>query len=165
MKPYAAFATKLLAVLIGLVLGLGIYTFIYAKGYSYLANDPAACTNCHVMRASYDGWLNSSHRGVATCNDCHTPGHKIAQYATKTSNGFFHSLAFTSGRFPDSIQIKPRNREVTEEACRRCHEGMVQVVEGTHRDPAGSCVRCHSSVGHAQAVAETRNAILEGKQP
>ena len=36
-----------LAVLAGLVIGLGCYTFLYAKGYSYLTNNPAACTNCH----------------------------------------------------------------------------------------------------------------------
>ena len=35
--------------LIGLALGVGAYTFVYAKGYSYLSNDPQACANCHVM--------------------------------------------------------------------------------------------------------------------
>jgi cytochrome c nitrite reductase small subunit len=39
-----------LAVLGGLIVGLGAYTFLYAKGYSYLTNNPEACTNCHVMR-------------------------------------------------------------------------------------------------------------------
>ena len=38
------------AVLLGVVVGLGTYTFVYAKGYSYLSNDPAACANCHVMQ-------------------------------------------------------------------------------------------------------------------
>jgi len=54
MKPYVL--TIVLAVLIGLILGVGFYAFIYAKGYSYLASDPAACTNCHVMRGYHDGW-------------------------------------------------------------------------------------------------------------
>ena len=49
---------------IGVAVGLGAYTFIYAKGYSYLTNDPAACTNCHVMRAQYDAWMKSSHHSV-----------------------------------------------------------------------------------------------------
>jgi hypothetical protein len=34
--------TLLLGVLLGLVIGLGGYTFIYSKGYSYLTNNPAA---------------------------------------------------------------------------------------------------------------------------
>ena len=34
------------AVLVGLTIGIGGYTFVYAKGYSYLSNDPQACANC-----------------------------------------------------------------------------------------------------------------------
>ena len=89
-----------LAVLAGLVIGLGAYTFIYAKGYSYLTNNPEACTNCHVMRAEYDGWVKSSHRHAATCNDCHTPHNLIGKYAVKLNNGFWHSFYFTTGRYP-----------------------------------------------------------------
>jgi len=37
--------TLLLGVLLGLAIGLGGYTFIYSKGYSYLTNNPAACAN------------------------------------------------------------------------------------------------------------------------
>ncbi len=55
----------LTALLIGLAVGLGAYTFIYAKGYSYLTNNPAACANCHVMQAQYDAWMKSSHHSVA----------------------------------------------------------------------------------------------------
>ena len=43
--------------LIGIALGLGAYTFVYAKGYSYLTNNPAACANCHVMNDYYSGWM------------------------------------------------------------------------------------------------------------
>lgn len=45
-----------MAVVVGLAAGLGAYTFVYARGYSYLTNDPSACGNCHVMREQYDGW-------------------------------------------------------------------------------------------------------------
>jgi hypothetical protein len=55
--------TLLIGVALGLLIGLGGYTFIYSKGYSYLTNNPAACANCHVMRAQYDAWLKSSHHG------------------------------------------------------------------------------------------------------
>ena len=43
------------AVLLGVVIGMGIYTFFYAKGYSYLTNNPETCANCHVMQAQYEG--------------------------------------------------------------------------------------------------------------
>ena len=102
-----------IVVLAGLAAGLGAYTFVYAKGYSYLSHDPAACSNCHVMRSYHDGWLKASHRAAAACNDCHTPPDFIGKYTTKAVNGFFHSLAFTSGRYPDVIAIKERNRKIT----------------------------------------------------
>ena len=92
-----------LGVLIGSMVGLGLYTFVYAKGYSYLSNDPKGCANCHVMEANYSAWLTSSHHTVATCNDCHAPHDLVGKYAVKATNGFFHSLAFTTGEFPDVI--------------------------------------------------------------
>ena len=85
------------AILLGVAVGLGGYTFIYAKGYSYLTNNPAACANCHVMQQQYDAWMKSSHHSAATCNDCHTPHNIIGKYAVKANNGFWHSFYFTSG--------------------------------------------------------------------
>lgn len=142
--------TIALAALLGLVAGVGGYTFVYAKGYSYLTNDPAACANCHVMREHFDAWVKSSHRAVAACNDCHTPHAFVSKYATKASNGFWHSFAFTTGRFPEPLRIKERNREVTEGACRSCHEEIVTAIEHGGEDPQDvlSCVRCHQNVGH-----------------
>lgn len=138
-------------VAIGLIAGLGMYTFIYAKGGSYLTNNPGACANCHIMQEQYAGWIRSSHRAVAVCNDCHTPSGFFAKYANKASNGFWHSFAFTSGRFHEPIQIKAHNREITEQSCRKCHQETVEHMEGSQQRAGGerfSCIRCHSSVGH-----------------
>ena len=140
-----------LGIAIGLAIGIGGYTFLYAKGSSYMTNDPSACANCHIMQDYYDAWIKSSHRSVAVCNDCHTPAGFVAKYATKASNGFWHSFAFTSGRFPDPLRIKPHNREITERACRKCHGEIVEAIETPHGvgdTPVLSCVRCHISVGH-----------------
>jgi len=54
---------------IGLLTGLGAYTFDYAEGTSYLSNDPEACINCHIMRDVDNGWQRSTHHAVAVCND------------------------------------------------------------------------------------------------
>jgi cytochrome c nitrite reductase small subunit len=72
-----------LAGILGCTLGLGGYTFVYAKGFSYLTNDPEACANCHTMREQFDGGTRSSHRAAAVCNDCHTPPGAIRKYVTK----------------------------------------------------------------------------------
>jgi cytochrome c nitrite reductase small subunit len=123
---------------------------VYARGYSYLLSDPQACMNCHVMRGYYDAWLKGSHRSVATCNDCHTPHDLAGKYATKAMNGFFHSLAFTTGRFPDAIEIKARSRRVTESECRHCHQQIVMAMVGGHDKDEIACLRCHASVGHLE---------------
>jgi cytochrome c nitrite reductase small subunit len=141
---------------LGLSIGIGGYTFGYAKGYSYLTNDPAACANCHIMNEQYDGWLKSSHHSVATCNDCHTPPGLIPKYVTKASNGFWHSFYFTTGTFPDPIRIRPKNRGVTEAACRKCHAELTENIE-PHRGAATECLRCHNSVGHPEGLGRHGN--------
>jgi cytochrome c nitrite reductase small subunit len=143
--------TILAGIIIGLAIGLCLYTFVYAKGGSYLTNNPGACANCHIMQEQYDGWLKSSHHSVAVCNDCHTPPGFIAKYMTKASNGFWHSFAFTTGRFHEPIQVHARNQAVVEQACRKCHQEIVTGIEGVHADTPDeqlSCVRCHRDVGH-----------------
>lgn len=135
---------------IGIAAAVGGYTFLYARGHSYLTNDPQACANCHVMRDHFSAWVKSSHRSVAVCNDCHTPPGFIPKYVTKAENGFRHSLAFTTGRFPEPLRITPRNREVTERACRTCHQEIVAAIEGHASAGRISCIRCHSTVGHLE---------------
>ncbi len=129
----------------GVALGMGAYAFHYAKGSSYLGNDPASCANCHVMGAHYAGWLAGPHHNAATCNDCHTPAGAVPKYVVKTRNGWRHSMAFTTGEYPDAILARPESLAVVEANCRRCHEDLVDVM-----DPRGdvSCIRCHASVGH-----------------
>jgi len=138
-----------LGVLIGSMVGLGLYTFVYAKGYSYLSNDPQGCANCHVMEDNYSAWLTSSHHTVATCNDCHAPHDLLGKYAIKATNGFFHSLAFTTGGFPDVIQIRGYNERVTEGACKYCHAELTSSIIGVHSGRDISCIKCHSGVGHS----------------
>jgi len=150
------------SVLVGLVIGLGCYTFLYAKGYAYLTNNPAACTNCHVMQAEYDAWVKSSHR-TATCNDCHTPHNLVGKYAVKLNNGFWHSLYFTTGRYPDTIEITKFDHKVAEDACRRCHQNITAAIDGNvaHGRAEGlECTRCHHSVGHSEAAAAASCPVL-----
>ena len=166
------------AVALGLLVGIGAFTFTYARGASYLTNNPAACANCHVMQEHFDAWNKSSHRAVATCNDCHTPHNLVGKYLTKANNGFWHSFYFTTGNYPDPLRITPRNHRVTEGTCRYCHQAIIDVIEprvahddGSSMPPrtagvavppstgtvaphvstnenALSCIRCHQYVGH-----------------
>ena len=140
-----------LSAAVGIAAGVGAYTFVYAKGASYLTNDPRACVNCHIMREQYDGWIAGSHRTVAVCNDCHTPPEALGKYWTKTLNGFWHSFYFTTGRFPEPIRITPRNAAVTERACHHCHADIVSSIDpDRHRRGRLVCTTCHAAVGHLQ---------------
>ncbi|MGQ9588813.1 MAG: cytochrome c nitrite reductase small subunit [Planctomycetota bacterium] len=146
--------SALLGCPVGAAVGIGAYAFVYARGASYLTDDPAACANCHVMREVYDAWVASSHSKFATCNDCHTPSGSFGKYATKVSNGLRHSAAFTTGWFPEPIRIGAGSLEVVQGACRKCHSDFVSAVDppdGPHGGGGGgraSCVRCHASAGH-----------------
>jgi len=148
-------AVLLAAVLGGVALGLGGYTCAYARGWSYLTDDPKACANCHVMNEQFDAWVKGSHRTVATCNDCHVPHDFLGKWWMKARNGFWHSYYFTSGTFKEPIRTTPVSREVVEGNCRRCHEAVVNAM-GTPSHAGSdeiSCIRCHSSVGHMELGA------------
>lgn len=140
----------LFAVLFGLVIGVGSYTFIYGKGYSYLSDDPKACVNCHIMRDQYESWSRGSHKAVATCNSCHTPENIYMKYFNKAENGFWHSLKFTTGNFKDPIRIRKHNFEITMNSCFKCHSGLMNST--MHSEAIGdgkTCVQCHRNVGHS----------------
>ena len=138
------------AIVLGILGGVGAFTFGYGKGFSYLVNDPKACANCHVMQEHYDSWQKSSHHHVATCNSCHLPHNFVGKWVVKADNGFFHSLAFTLENYHDPIQIKPRNRRVTQNACMSCHQEVVhQMAPAKTGGEMLQCVQCHNDVGHA----------------
>ena len=137
------------AVVVGLAIGISGFTFVYAKGASYLTDRPEACANCHVMQEQLTGWIRSSHRHAAVCNDCHTPKNFFAKYLTKFSNGVAHSWAFTTGWFHEPISIKSHKSEIAENRCRDCHRDIVEAIDANHEDRSSlGCVRCHDDVGH-----------------
>ena len=143
-------------VLLGAALGLGSYTFAYARGWAYLTDDPRACANCHVMNEQYDGWIKSSHRSVAVCNDCHVPHSFVAKYCDEghaTASGT--RTTSRRGTFPEPIRALPASRAIAEVNCRRCHEPVVEAM-GTPAHAGSrdiSCIRCHGSVGHMELAA------------
>jgi cytochrome c nitrite reductase small subunit len=147
-----ALLSLFIATALGIAAGIGSYTFGYAEGASYLTNDPEACANCHVMEEQHDAWHASSHGKFATCNDCHAPHDFVGKYYCKSRNGFFHSLAFTTGNFPDNIQMHEYNKGVVEDNCRHCHQQVVHQIEKRPtlggKEERVSCIKCHDDVGH-----------------
>jgi cytochrome c nitrite reductase small subunit len=136
--------------LLGVLVGLGGFTFVYAKGFSYLSTDPRACVNCHVMNEPYDAWRKSGHRHTATCVECHLPATGVAKWIAKADHGFRHSAAFTLQNFKEPIEITPRDRRVVQANCVRCHGDFVHAVF-RHPGPPHhelDCLHCHAGAGH-----------------
>lgn len=140
----------LLACLLGVPVGVGAFTFVYAKGFSYLSTDPRACINCHVMNPQYDAWQQSGHRHTASCVECHLPHAGLEKWVAKADHGFRHSVAFTLQNFKEPIAITPRDRVIVQENCIRCHEALVVSVMVTATAPHETldCLHCHATAGH-----------------
>ena len=147
-------AVPLLAVLVGVALGLGLFTLHHAEALSYLSTDPAACANCHIMQSQYDSWQKSSHHTVATCVDCHLPHDFIGKYVAKTENGWHHSKGFTLQDFHEPIMIKSKNALILQRNCLACHGEIAHgLVEGVNGEPDEvQCVHCHIGVGHGETT-------------
>ena len=145
-----------LAVLSGLLLGLGGFTLHEAKALSYLSNDPKVCVNCHIMQPQFLAWQKSSHHAVASCGDCHLPHDFIGKWLTKALNGYHHSKGFTLQDFHEPIMIKARNARVLQANCLRCHGDLVRDLVATRDasrpDDELQCVHCHVSVGHGDTA-------------
>ena len=145
-----ATSAVVLAVLLGLLLGVGGYTFLYAEGLSYMSDDPKVCVNCHIMQPQYDSWQKASHHAVAVCVDCHLPHGFFGKYFAKGENGYHHSVAFTLQNFHEPIMIKEKSTQILEGNCLYCHGSLVheQIVRASKESDEVRCVHCHRSVGH-----------------
>lgn len=176
--PRAKFSPRralLSAVLVGIPIGVGLFTFRYAEGLSYFSNDPKACTNCHIMNEQYDSWAKSGHHHVAVCNDCHLPQAFVPKMMAKTRNGWNHSSAFTLQNFHEPIMITPPNASILQENCLRCHESFVhditimQAHAGANvqetAEETVSCVHCHKGVGHAPTRPTSPMSWIVGGSP
>jgi cytochrome c nitrite reductase small subunit len=138
------------AVVAGLAGGLGAFTVHYGQGLSYFSTDPRACANCHIMNDEYASWAKGPHHGGARCVDCHLAHETAAKLLAKASNGYHHSKGFTLQDFHEPILIKPRNAEILQGNCVRCHGDFVHdtLVRAARAGDEVRCVHCHRRVGH-----------------
>ena len=145
-------------IVLGALTGVALYALIESKAWSYMSDDPKACTNCHVMTPEYVTWSNSSHRERAVCNDCHVPHESVfKKYAFKAKDGLYHSYVFTSHTEPQVIRMKEAGQEVVQSNCIRCHEKTVatgslsaKVSDLAVHNTDRKCWTCHREVPHGR---------------
>lgn len=150
-NPLFTAALLTAATSVGALLGVGVFTFNYASGASYLRTAPEACVNCHIMQPQYDAWQKSSHHAVAVCVDCHLPEAFVPKYLAKAENGWRHGKLFTLQNFKEPIEVGAAGKQILQENCLRCHSALVSDL--THGGTASGndelrCVHCHRTVGH-----------------
>ena len=151
----SAFATLVLVISFGLVIGHGLFTFVYAKGFSYFGHDSEACKNCHVMNQVYESWMKGGHQYVATCSDCHVPEGFVSKWLFKAENGLHHGYAVTFKQNPVSFQATDKGKNIIQNNCIACHsEYAAHSIDATMKKGAPgseplSCVSCHRQAGHA----------------
>ncbi len=160
-KKASMLSTSVLLILLCVLVITGIYTFINAKGTSYLSNDSTACNNCHIMNDVYHDYTNSVHaRKVkgeprATCSDCHLPHSFVSKWIAKAESGIGHAYSFTFklDSLPTHLSATEKSKKMIQDNCVRCHIDSVGVVvnpttKSGHTDSALQCVSCHKNVGH-----------------
>ncbi|KAF5057204.1 Cytochrome c-type protein NrfH [anaerobic digester metagenome] len=143
-------------IILGVMTGIVLLLFRASNAHSYLSDKPETCINCHVMYSQYASWNHSSHREVASCNDCHVPQDNFfRKYYFKAMDGLRHSTIFTARAEPQVIRIKQAGINVVQENCIRCHHDLVSMVEviqvtgENHKTGAGfRCWDCHRETPH-----------------
>ena len=141
-----------------LLLGVVLFLFYISKAHSYLSDKPETCTNCHIMAPQYATWNHSSHREVATCNDCHVPHNNIFNhYYFKAKDGLRHATIFTLRNEPQVIFIQPAGEKVVHDNCIRCHNQLLvdpklnaSVKDHDIHMTGRRCVECHREVPHGR---------------
>lgn len=143
-------------VILGIFAGLGLFVVHLAKVPSYLSDKPETCVNCHIMAPQYATWSHSSHREVATCNDCHVPHNNIVNhYYFKAMDGLRHSYMFTFRLEPQVITIKQAGKDAVQDNCVRCHTQQIHDTKLTtmradfHANIEDRyCSECHRETPH-----------------
>lgn len=145
-------------VTLGIFFGLGCYVLYLSKAASYLSDAPETCVNCHVMAPQYATWNHSSHREVATCNDCHVPHNNVVnKYFFKAKDGLRHASMFALRMEPEVIFILDEGKKVVHNNCVRCHSQQLtdpklaaQVPNHAHNTQDRVCWECHREVPHGR---------------
>ena len=163
-----------LIVCAGIVIGLGALFLYLLRAHTYIADDPSACVNCHIMTPYYASWSHSSHGRDATCNDCHVPHQNLAmKYGFKAMDGMKHVAYFVTHSERQAIMAEDMSAQVIMDNCIRCHTQLNQefVKTGrmgymkTKRDEGKACWDGHRNVPHGgmNSLSSTPNA--EGVTP
>ncbi len=138
--------------------GMFAYVVYASNMMSYLSSDPKVCINCHTMNTQYATWQHSSHRGRATCVQCHLPQESfVDKIFAKSRDGFNHSVAMTFRTYGHNIRASENAVERIQANCITCHREIVSQImlnnklyqdKGNSAHSDRKCWDCHRDVSH-----------------
>ncbi len=150
------------------------YLVVESKMLSYMSSDPEVCITCHTMNTHYATWQHSSHRGRATCVDCHLPRDSVVnKYLAKAKDGYNHSMAMTFKTYGYNLRITDDAATRIQDNCISCHEGIVsQMLDNaklytktdSHVQMGRKCWECHREVPHGvtrNLTTSQENLVLD----
>lgn len=109
------------------------------------SSSPEYCSSCHVMEAEHNEWFKTGMHRSVKCVDCHLPNDNYASHLIWKGIDGSKDLVFFYGRlFPERINISHHGKEVVQQNCVRCHEGLVWRVSESDRP----CWSCHRRANH-----------------
>lgn len=146
------------------VAAIGMFAYVVhaSKMMSYMSEDPKVCINCHTMNSQFATWQHSSHRGRATCVDCHLPQDSLfGKLVAKSRDGFNHSYAMTFDTYMDGpIRASSDAQRRIQANCILCHREIVSEVtarldlyQSANEKAETSerkCWGCHRDVPHGR---------------
>ncbi|MDW7773174.1 MAG: cytochrome c nitrite reductase small subunit [Desulfobulbaceae bacterium] len=154
--------------ILSVVAAIGTFAFVVhaSKVTSYLSEDPKVCINCHTMNTQYATWQHSSHRGKATCVDCHLPHESLVdKILAKSRDGFNHSYAMTFRTYlTENIRASENAQQRIQANCIACHRELVSEILArnelyqTNSGQGGfdrKCWSCHRDVPHGRVKGLT----------
>ncbi len=102
----------LIAALLAVVIGAGGGIYMLQA-----SDDPAFCSNCHIMESYYESWNDSNllankhaeSEDKLECHDCHEPN-----LSTQIDEG----VKYVTGNYQDPLE----KREFSKESCLECHD-------------------------------------------
>ncbi len=145
---------------LSVVVAVGLFAYVVKASnmISYLSSDPKVCINCHTMNTVYATWQHSSHRGRATCVECHLPRDSfVNKMLAKSRDGLKHSVAMTFRTYGLNIRATENASDRIQANCIMCHQEIVSQIainsslyqdEGSKNSVDRRCWDCHRDVPH-----------------
>jgi cytochrome c nitrite reductase small subunit len=110
--------------------------------------EPEFCGSCHEMEPWLEGFRESDHSDLDSCNDCHLPHDSVVSYyfwegVVGTRDLVKHAV----GAIPETIEPRERTRVWVRDNCLRCHDDEIEEGHTEGREFC-SAPGCHDDVFH-----------------